>query len=244
MWEAGAKVSAEENEGLLLTLSELELEHVVKDMKTDTAPGPDGFPVAFFKKHWPLVKHGVLHIVSDFIMGRIDISRLNYGVLPLIPKVQGADQISQFRPIALINVIFKIFSKCFATKLDPIDNMIISPNQTAFIKGRLITDGVLALQELVHELKVKKLGGILLKLDFEKAYDRVNCDFLSEVLHAKGFDPGVVQRLCQLVRGGRTEISINRDMSFLPKPTGCASRGPSVPSPLQFHCRSLVDHAL
>jgi hypothetical protein len=133
-------------------------------------------------------------------------------VLSLIPKVPGADQISQFRSIALINVIFKIVSKCFATKIDPIVNRVISPNQTTYIKGRLITDGVFALQEVIHELKVKKLGGILLKLDFEKAYDRVNWEFLSEVLHAKGFDPGVVHRLNQLVRNGKTAISINGEI--------------------------------
>jgi hypothetical protein len=122
MWETGVKVYAEENEGLMLTLSELELEQVVKEMKTDTPPVPDGFLVAFFKKFWPLVNHGVLHVVNDFILGRIDIARLNYGVLSLIPKVQGVDQISQFCPVALINVIFKIVSKCFASKLDPITN--------------------------------------------------------------------------------------------------------------------------
>jgi hypothetical protein len=158
------------------------------------------------------VKHGVLHIVNDFILGRIDISRLNYGVLSLIPKVPGAVQISQFRPISLINVIFKIVSKCFASKIDPIANRIISPNQTVFIKGRLITDGVLALQEVIHELKVKKLGGILLKIDFAKAYDRVNWEFLSKVLHAKGFDPGVVHHLNQLVRNGKSAISINGEI--------------------------------
>jgi hypothetical protein len=100
MWEVVPRVSTTENEGLLLTLSEQDLEQIVKEMKTDTAPWPDGFLVAFFKKHWSMVKHGVLHIVNDFILGRIDISRLNYDVLSLIPKVPGADQISQFHPIA------------------------------------------------------------------------------------------------------------------------------------------------
>jgi hypothetical protein len=128
MWESAPRVSPAENEGLLLTLSEQELELIVKDMKSDTALGPDGFPVIFFKKFWLLVKHGVLHIVNDFILGRIGISWLNYGVLLLIPNVPGADQITQFWPIALINAIFKIVSKCYASKIDPIANRIISPN--------------------------------------------------------------------------------------------------------------------
>jgi hypothetical protein len=128
-------------------------------------------------------------LLNDFILGRIDTARLDFGVLSLIPKVPGADQITQFRPIALINVVFKIVSKAFTVKLDPIAHRIISPNQTTFIKGRFILDGVLALHEIVHEAKTKKLGCILLKLDFEKAYNRVNWDFLFEVLRCKGFDP-------------------------------------------------------
>jgi hypothetical protein len=150
--------------------------------------------------------------VNDFLLGRIDIARLNFGVLSLIPKVPGADHISQFRPIALINVIFKVVSKAVAFKLDPIANRVISPNQTAFIKGRFILDGVLALHETVHEMRRQKAAGILLKIDFEKAYDRVNWEFLSEVLRCKGFDSGAVYRINQLVRGGQTAISINGEV--------------------------------
>jgi hypothetical protein len=69
-------------------------------MKTDTAPGPDCFPIIFVKKFWQLVKHGVLHIVNDFLLGRINIARLNFGVLSLIPKVPSANLITQFCPIA------------------------------------------------------------------------------------------------------------------------------------------------
>jgi hypothetical protein len=128
-------VEVRQTEGLALTFTGLRLEAIFKYMKSDTAPGPDGFPLMFFKQCWPLVKNGVLYILNDFMLGRIDIVRLNFGILSLIPKVPGADQITQFRPIALINVIFKIVSKAFATQLDPIAHRVINPFQTAFIKG-------------------------------------------------------------------------------------------------------------
>ena len=63
------------------------------------------------------------------------------------------EKITQFRPIALINVIFKIISKAFPSRLDHVANKVISPNQSAFIKGRFILDDALELHEIVHEMK-------------------------------------------------------------------------------------------
>jgi hypothetical protein len=151
-------------------------------------------------------------MLNDFALGRVDIARLNYGVISLIPKVKGADDIKQFRPIALINVIFKFIAKAYAIRLAPIAHRIVDRSQTAFIKGRGLHEGVLALHEIAHELKVKRLRGLLLKLDFEKAYDRVNWDFLREALTRKGFSDMVVHRLMQLVSGGHTAINVNGEI--------------------------------
>jgi hypothetical protein len=97
-------------------------------------------------------------------------------------------------------------------RFSPVAHRVISQSQTAFIKGRLIQDGPLALYVIIHELKSKKLSAVLLKLDFEKAYDRVNWQFLQEVLLRKGFDPAYVHRIMQLVCGVQTTISTNGEV--------------------------------
>ena len=109
-------------------------------------------------------------------------------------------------------MIFKFVAKAYALRLTPIAHRTISRTQSAFIKGRHIHEGVLALQEIVHEVKTKKLGGVFLKLDFEKAYDRVRWPFLREVLLRKGFNPGWVHRVMGLVSGGQTAITINGEV--------------------------------
>jgi hypothetical protein len=212
LWPTQQMVSAQENEELMKTFTSEELDFVLHETKTDTAPGPDGLPVLFYKKFWPLLKQGVMDILNGFALGRVDIARLNFGILSLLPKVPGADNIKQFRPIALINVIFKLNSKAYACRLSPVAHRVISQSQTVFIKGRFIQDGPLALHEIIHELKSKNLPAVLLKLDFEKAYDRVNWQFLREVMLAKGFEPALVHRIMQLVTGGQTAISINGEV--------------------------------
>jgi hypothetical protein len=171
LWPAQKRISEEENGELELTFIADELDDVLASMKVDLAPGPDGLPVAFFKRFWGILKGPILGMLNDFALGRVDVSRLNFGILTLIPKVKGADSIKQFRPIALINVIFKFIAKAYAIRLAPLANRTIDRSQTAFIKGRALHEGVLALHDIAHEIHSKKLGGLFLKLDFEKAYD-------------------------------------------------------------------------
>jgi hypothetical protein len=191
-WQGSELVSADDCDALALSFTREELEEFLKGTKTAMAPGPDGFPMAFFKKNWDLLKDIVFQIMNGFALGTMDVSRLNFGILSLLPKVVGTESIKQLRPIALINVIFKFTSKAMANRLSPVAHKIIAPTQTAFIKGRLILDGALSLHEIIHELRCRKSKVILLKLDFEKAYDRVSWQFLREVLIRKGFESGFV----------------------------------------------------
>jgi hypothetical protein len=79
------------------------------------------------------------------------------------------------------------FPKLLIDRITPIATSLISENHTAFVKGRNILEGVVALHEVIHELKRSKKQGVLLKIDFEKTYDKVRWDFVEEVMRGKGF---------------------------------------------------------
>ena len=104
----------------------------------------------------------------------MDISRINYGVITLLPKFCDAAKIQQFRPICLLNCLYKLITKTLTLRLEDVAGKLIHNNQTAFMKGRSIMSGIMILHEILHETKRKKQIGIILKLDFEEAYDKVN----------------------------------------------------------------------
>jgi hypothetical protein len=90
---------------------------------------------------------------------------------------------------------------------------IISKNQSGFIKGRNVLEGVVVLHEVLHELKKSKRKGLLLKIDFEKAYDRVRWSFLEQIMVDRGFPPKWVSWVMKTVRDGKVCININGERS-------------------------------
>ena len=98
-----------------------------------------------------------------------------------------ADCIQKYRPICLLQVIYKIITKVVTLRVEPIMSKLISKCQTSFIKGRNVMDGVMSLHEILHEAKRKKQQGVVLKLDFEKAYDKVDWSYLMRCVSQRGF---------------------------------------------------------
>jgi hypothetical protein len=119
--------------------------------------------------------------------GQLELFRLNFGQIILLSKVNEAERIQQYRPICLLNVSFKIFTKVATIPLNTVADHVVCLSQITFMKGRNILDGVVVLHEAVHELHSKKLYGVILKLDFEKAYDKVKWSFLQQTLSMKVF---------------------------------------------------------
>jgi len=171
-------------------------------------------------------------LVRAFENNELDISRLNYVMLTLIPKENNATEMKKFRPIALINCSFKIFSKALNNRLIKIIGRLLSPNQTAFIKGRYILESVVAAHEIIHEIARKKESGIILKLDYEKAYDRVNWAFLLEVLKTRGFSEKWTSWVMKLTHGGSVCVRLNDENGpYFNVGKGLRQGDPHVPPP-------------
>ena len=110
--------------------------------------------------------------------------------LTLIPKVKNARRVTDFQPISLSNVLYKLIAKVLANRLKPLLPQIISKTQSAFMSERVITDNILIAHEMLHSLKAKwtgKLGYMALKLDMSKVYDWVEWSFLEKIMLKMGF---------------------------------------------------------
>jgi hypothetical protein len=176
------------------------------------APGPDGFSAQFFQRNWATLKEDVVRDVQVFF----DSGQMPLGVNDtrnvLLPKKEDPNQLKDFRPISLCNVIYKVISKCLVNRIRPLLHDLIAPMQSAFVSGQMIMDNVLIAFECLHALEnrnnsCKKFGA--LKLDLTKAYDRVDWGFLDGVLTRLGFQCKWIQWIMTCVTTIRYSVCFN-----------------------------------
>ena len=146
---------------------------------------------------------------------------LNLGNLPpflchsfitLIPKVNNPEYISQYRPISLSNVLYRIFSKVLANSLKKVLSHLVSEQQSAFVKGRLIFDNIMVAFETLHYMRNHSLGEtgyMALKLDMSKAYDRVEWLYMEKLTKNIGFGDTWINLMMQYISKATSSVWIN-----------------------------------
>uniref|UniRef100_A0A803PQY8 Reverse transcriptase domain-containing protein n=1 Tax=Cannabis sativa TaxID=3483 RepID=A0A803PQY8_CANSA len=183
------EITASENEVLMSIPTHEEITHHVFQMHPLKSPGPDGFSRCFFRKCWNSIGPEITSCIQTIFRSGSLPPLLNHTFICLIPKCENPDSVDKFQPIALCNFVYKVVTRIIAHRLRPLLDRLVSPLQSAFVPGRWIAESSLLTQELVHTIKSKKgKGGLMaIKIDMNKAYDRLEWKFIEKVLQVFGF---------------------------------------------------------
>ncbi|KAH0996802.1 hypothetical protein GBA52_020666 [Prunus armeniaca] len=201
-----------QNTYLTAPFSVEEVRTVVKQLGLLKAPGSDRFLGLFYDRFWEIVQHSINDLVTEFFSGNCNLDLLNHTHIVLIPKVPKPTSVNQFRPISLCKNSYKILSKLLANRLKPLLPNLISQHQNAFVPGRQIQDNILLAHEAFHYLRLKtsrKAFELGLKLDMNKAYDRVEWDFLEATLCQFGFNNRWISLVMMYVKSVSFSLVLN-----------------------------------
>ena len=182
------KLSEEEAESCEGEITLNECYNALKSMATNKSPGSDGFTAEFYHHFWNLIaKYMVESFNYAFQNGILSISQ-RQGVISLIPKKEkNLEFLKNWRPVSLLNVDYKILTKVIALWLEKVLPKIISSSQSGYVKGRYIGKSIRSIKDVMDFTKRNNLRGIAVFLDFEKAFDSIEWDFLQICLQSFNF---------------------------------------------------------
>jgi mannosylglycoprotein endo-beta-mannosidase len=176
----------------------------------EKAPGPDGFIGGFFKKCWSFIRHDLLAAMNQMHSLKRDNWRLlNSASIVLLPKKNDAVEAKEYRPVSLMHSAAKILCKMMANRLAPELQHLVSPGQSAFIKGRSIQDNFLYVRNVIKKAHKTKLPLVFLKLDIAKAFDSLKWGYLLRVLRQMGFGQRWRNILSLLLSSTSSRIMLN-----------------------------------
>ncbi|CAL1361155.1 unnamed protein product [Linum trigynum] len=244
--QAFPRLTQEEMLLLLRPFTGADIQRAVQDMKPFQAPGPDGFQAIFFQRSWQVVGKALIDLAMDFFSTGVLPEEVVESTVVLIPKVDHPELVSQLRPISLNNVCLKAITKAITNRLKPIMRKFVSPRQSSFIPGRQTTDNIIVLQEVLHSLRKRKgkKGGMVLKIDLEKAYDRLRWEFLRDTLKEVGLPSSWINCIMFCVEHNRMRLLWNGELSAPIIPSRGVRQGDPLSPYLFVLCMERLSHRI
>ena len=188
------KISDSEKQKLEGKITLKEMTYYLKKTRNNVSPGSSGFTNEFYKFFWRDLKIFILNAFDfAFDNNRLSVTQ-NLGIISIIPKGDKDKRyLTNWRPITLLNSLYKLISGCIAERIKPVLNSLIHPDQKGFVAGRYIGETVRTTYDIMHYAKQNNLAGLLLCIDFEKAYDSISFKFIKMCLNFYNFGKDLIK---------------------------------------------------
>lgn len=193
------------------------------------APCLDGINMTLVQQAWDVFGPSVQQEVIQFFLTSQMKETIAYSNLVLVPKITGSTKMTDFCPISVCNLLYKIISKFIARKIQLWMDFLISKLQTTFVPSREISENIILLREILHSFKTVKNREreFLMKVDLAKAFDRVDWEYMFALLLVYGFSPTMCAWIRACVTSSKSTMLFNGKGDGFLKPTrglrqGCA----------------------
>ena len=194
-----------------------ELDKVIKILKKDKSPGYDGLTNEFYIKYWHIIRKEFWQVMKEIEITETLCDSQYRGIISLIYKQGDRDDITNWRPITLLNTDYKIITKLYAERLKQVLPSVIQEDQKAFLQGRQITENIRLTHDIIQNADIEETGGAIIFLDQQKAYDRVEWGYLDQCLGKFGFGTTFRKWMQMLYKKGESCINTNGFLSrFFP----------------------------
>lgn len=208
-----ARLSVDEASSCDGQLSLQELTTALAGMARNKSPGPDGLSVEFFAVFWPRLGPLLVNVINEAYTSGCLPTSMQESATRLIFKKGDRKNLKNWRPISLLNIDYKICSKALSLRLSKVLSSVISTDQTCSVPDRSIVSNLTVLRDTLDYISRTNETGILVSLDQEKAFDRVDRSFLLKVLRHFGFSPGFCNWIATLYNGAFMRVLVNGFLS-------------------------------
>ncbi|KAL2895905.1 hypothetical protein RDABS01_000903 [Bienertia sinuspersici] len=206
----GPQVTVAQATLLTTPFTKEDVKEMIFSIPNDKAPGPDGYSSKFFKKAWPIIGEEITEAILQFFDNGKLLKQLNATTLTLIPKVTHPRYVTDYRPIACCNILYKCITKMISSRLKLILPDIINPVQAGFVQGRFIVDNISIAQDILHKYRRKNSPpSCIIKIDISKAYDSISWEFLKSMMENLNFPDKFTDWIMSCVSTSTFSLAIN-----------------------------------
>lgn len=205
------KISDSQRDVLCKPIALSEIKNCIQLLPNNKAPGPDGFNAEFYKKFNTILDHPLLEMLqSSFVAEALPPSLMEANISLVLKKGEPSEECSSYRPISILNLDLKLLAKILASRLEKVLPTVIANDQTSFIRGRYSSHNVRRLLNIIQHSSLYSPDALVISLDAEKAFDRLEWPYLFFTLQRFGLGEVFIKWIQILYTSPLSAVIANR----------------------------------